>query len=132
SWRAKSTSSRSRAPSASRTSRSLDGGVRLLVARPARFLDPVAAGPADALPGLEGRGLDLEQPARLLHGRLQVGGTVLAQVAVAHPRRDRHPLAADVGPLHEAGLTFAEHLAERLRLLDDNRNAWVGDQVVGP
>ena len=42
------------------------GGVGLLVARASAVLDPVAAGPADTLPGLDLAGDHLHQPARLL------------------------------------------------------------------
>src|SRR5207249_1846284 len=123
--RANSTRSCSRAARPASTARSrafavgLDGGVRLLVGGTAGAFDPVPAGPADALPGLEAFRLDPEQPARLLHCRFQVGRTVLAQVSIAHAGRDRHPFAADVGPFDQLGGAAPQHLAEGLGLLDD-------------
>src|SRR2546428_9544 len=75
--RANSMSSCSRAARASMTLRfradaGLDGGVGLLIRRPAGFLDPVAARPPDALPCLEALRLDPEEPTGLLHRGLQV------------------------------------------------------------
>src|SRR5437764_1367748 len=136
--RANSMSSRSRAARAFRTCCSraecagLDGGVRLLVRGSAGVFDPVAAGPPHSLPGFQLGGFDLEEPARLFHGRLQVGRAVLAEVAVAHAGCDRDPFAADVGALHQLGLAAAQHLAEVLRLLDDKVDAGIVGEVLGP
>src|SRR5207302_1827870 len=136
--RANSMSSRSRAARAFRTCCSraecagLDGGVRLLVRGSAGVFDPVAAGPPHSLPGFQLGGFDLEEPARLFHGRLQVGRAVLAEVAVAHAGCDRNPFAADVGALHQLGLAAAQHLAEVLRLLDDKVDARIVGEVLGP
>src|SRR5256886_10047493 len=135
--RANSISSCSRAERARRTLRSragagLDGGVRLLIARPAGFLDPVSPRPSDALPGLEAIGLDPKEPTRLLHGRLEIGGPVLTQVPIAHAGRDRHPFAADVGSLDELGMSASQHLAKGLGLLDDKGDPWILAQILRP
>src|SRR5437016_1455991 len=121
--RANSISSCSRAARARRTLRSragagLDGGVRLLIGRPAGFLDPVSPRPSDALPSLEAIGLDPKEPTRLLHGRLEIGGPVLTQVPIAHAGRDRHAFAADVGSLDELGMSASQRLARGRGLCD--------------
>src|SRR5437879_6238348 len=111
-------SSPSRADSDRMTSRSTaasersGGGVRFRVAGPTGVLDPVASGPTHALPGLEGVRLDPEEPARLAQGRLQVLGAVLAEISDAHAGCDGHPLAADVGSLHELRVATAADLGE--------------------
>src|SRR5205823_1856885 len=134
--RTRSIRAASRSASSRRTSRSsratLDGGVSLLVAGAVCAFDPVARRPAHALPGFEPYRFDLEQPARLLHRRSQVCGPVLTQVAIAHTGRDRHPFAAHVGAFDQLCLALAQHLAERLGLLDHEVDAGVADQVLGP
>src|SRR5439155_754296 len=135
--RANSMSSCSRAARASMTLRfradaGLDGGVGLLIRRPAGFLDPVAARPPDALPCLEALRLDPEEPTGLLHRGLQVRGPVLTKVPIAHTGRDRHPFAPDVGTLDELRLATAKNLAERLGLLDDKRHPGIVGEVLRP
>src|SRR6267378_3429809 len=137
-FRANSTRSRSRAARARSTSRSpavsarLDGGVRLLVAGSAGSFDPISAGPADALPGLELVRLDLEEPSWLLHRGFEICRAVLAEISIAHASCNRHPFPADVGPLDQLGVAAAENLTEVLGLLDHKRRTRIVLEVSGP
>src|SRR5262249_55267105 len=74
----------------------------------------------------------LEKPPWLMERRLQVFRAVLAQVSIGHAGRYRHPLPAHVRPFHQLGAALADDLAERLGLLDDERDAWVLRQQLSP
>src|SRR4029453_15393634 len=105
---------RSRRGGCARRVASISAGMGLVVRRAACVLHPVAPRPADSPPGLHVHGPEAEKPAGLAQRRLEILGTVLAEVAERHARRDLYPLAADVRSFVELGDSLPDHLLQRL------------------
>src|SRR3954447_7020206 len=92
----------------------------------------VLRGPVHTLPTRERDWLDMEEPAWLVRGGIEIVISDTAEIPTNHVPRNCNPLPADIWLLDHAGFAFDRDPLLGVGVVDNERDARIIDHESGP